>query len=203
MNIPDISNGPIFGAGYMPYFYQSGKFLVYNLPHTGLKSSYFGTPGGYDFTSDIVPKSSRPRGQTVEDIVRSGYFAVPKSESETAIIFDKNRTAKLGLDGMISQIRQRYENYEQNIYQIDQNICYAISSQFAVESARGGVRISSQEAYSLNKRLTELYLEQLHERNDLWRDISRLKLLLPEQAQNYLSSYRKVSILEDTESDTP
>ena len=55
-----------------------------------------GTSTGYDFTSDIVPKSSRPRGLTVEDIVSRGYFPIPKSEPETAIISDKKQTSGLG-----------------------------------------------------------------------------------------------------------
>ena len=121
----DISKGPVFEGGYMPYFYQSGKFLLYDIPHKGPKSGYFDRIRGYDFTSDIVPKRQWPKQSTVEDIILKGYFAVPKSEPEIAIISDNNHTAKLGLDGVISQIRQRYENYHENIYRLDQNICYA------------------------------------------------------------------------------
>jgi hypothetical protein len=201
MNTPDISRGPIFDSGYMPYFYQSGKFLLYDISHIGSKSSYFGTSTGYDFTSDIVPKSNRSRGQTVEDIVRNGYFAIPESESETAIISDKKQTSALGLGDIINQVRQRYEIYEKNIYQIELGKCYTISSQLAVESSRGGVCMNSKEAYSLNKNLQELYEQQRNERTKLWQDISRLKLALPEQAQQYLSAYRKVSILEGSEGD--
>lgn len=201
MNTPDISSGPVFDSGYMPYFYQSGRFLLYDIPHRGLESIYFSTSTGYDFTSDIVPKSSRPRGQTVEDIVRSGYFAIPKSEPETAIISDKKQTSALGLGDIIGQVRQRYEIYEKNIYQIELGKCYALNSMFAIEAERGGVRLSSREAYSMNKSLREFYEQQRDERVRLWQDVSRLKLALPEQAQQYLSAYRKVSILEGSEGD--
>ncbi len=43
--------------------------------------------------------------------------------------------------------------------------------------------------------MNELYMEQRAERVNLWRYVSRLRLQLPETAQQYLSAYRKVSIL--------
>ena len=197
-----LAKGPLFEGGYVPYFYQSGKFLLYDVPHKAPKSLYFSTSGDYDFTSDIVPKSSKPRGQTIEDIVRSGYFAIPNSEPETAIISDKKQTSGIGLGDIISQVRQRYQVYEKSIYEIEIGKCYAISSALAIESERGGVALNSKEMYGLNKSIQEFYQQQRNERTKLWQDISRLKLALPEQAQQYLSAYRKVSILEDLESDT-
>ena len=195
-----ISQGPVFDAGYMPYFYQSGKFLLYEVPHKGSDSGKFSQNSSYDFTSDIVPKTTDwPKTPTVEDIVKQGYFAIPKSEPEIAIISDKNHTARLGLGDIIEQIRGRYIIYEKNMYQIEMTKCYAVSSQMAVESARGGVRTSSKEAYGLTKTIGELYLQQCQERRGLWADISRLKQTLPELAQSYLSSYRKLSILEEGE----
>jgi len=198
-----LTKGPVFDGTYVPYFYQSGKFLSYHLPHRGPTSAYFGTSTGYDFTSDIVHKSSRPRGLTVEDIVSRGYFPIPKAEPETAIISDRKQTSGLGLGDIISQVRRRYEIYERNIYQIELGKCYTISSQLSMESSRGGVCMSSKEAYSLNKNLQELYAQQRDERVRLWQDVSRLKQSLPEQAQQYLAAYRKVSILEDDKGDEP
>ena len=201
MNTQNISNGHLFDSGYLPYFYQSGKFLSYGIPHRGPKSTYFGTSTGYDFTSDLVPKISRPSRPTVEDIVSRGYFPIPQSEPETALISDKKETSALGLGDIISQVRQRYEIYSQNIYQIELGKCYTISSQLAVESSRGGVCMNSKEAYGLNKNLQDLYLQQRVEKVKLWQDISKLKQSLPEQAQLYLSAYRKVSIIEDNKGD--
>ena len=192
-----MAKSPVFNAGYVPYFYQSGKFMAYGLPHRGPKSAYFSTSTGYDFTSDIVPKSTWPRQTTVEDIINSGYFPISKSEPETAIISDKKQTSGLGLSDIISQVRQRYQIYERNNYQIEMGKCYALNSTFYIEAMRGGLPQNSREAYSLTKSLRELYEQQRDERCRLWSDVSKLKLLLPEQAQNYLSSYRKVSILED------
>ena len=121
-----LAKGPVFDGTYVPYFYQSGKFLSYDIPHRGPKSPYFGTSTGYDFASDIVPNISRTRGPTVEDIINNGYFPIPKSEPETAIISDKKQTSGLGLGGIINQVRQRYEIYERNIYQIELGKCYTI-----------------------------------------------------------------------------
>jgi len=201
MNTPDISNGHLLDSGYLPYFYQSGKFLSYDIPHRTPKSIDFGTSTGYDFTSDIVPKNNRLRAPTVEDIVNRGYFPIPKSEPETALISDKKQTSALGLGDIINQVRQRYEIYERNIYQIELGKCYTISSQLAVESSRGGVCMNSKEAYGLNKNLQDLYQQQRDERVRLWQDVSKLKQNLPEQAQHYLSAYRKVAILEDNTGD--
>jgi len=198
MNIPDISNGPVFDSGYTPYFYQSGKFLAYDISQRSSKSTYFGTSGGYDFTSDLVPKKQTwPKTQTVEDIISSGYFPIPKSEPETAIISDKKNTSGLGLSDIISQVRKRYQIYEQNIYEIEMGKCYALNSTFYIEAMRGGIPQNSREAYSLTKSLRELYEQERDERVKLWQDVSKLKQALPEQAQQYLTSYRKVSILED------
>jgi len=198
MNIPDISNGPVFDSGYTPYFYQSGKFLAYDIPQRSSKSTYFGTSTGYDFTSDLVPKKQTwPKTQTVEDIVQRGYFPIPKSEPETAIISDKKNTSGLGLSDIISQVRKRYQIYEQNIYEIEMGKCYALNSTFYIEAMRGGIPQNSREAYSLTKSLRKLYEQERDERVRLWQDVSKLKQALPEQAQQYSTAYRKVSILED------
>jgi hypothetical protein len=198
----ELSNGPVFGTGYVPYFYQSGRFLADGLPsQTTPKSNLDRTIGSYDFTSDLTEKRTFPRPQTVEDILQHGYLAIPKSEPETALISDRKDISKLGLSDIISQIRQRHEIYENNMYQIELGKCYTISSQLAVESSRGGVSMSSKEADGLNKNISEFYEQQRDERTRLWADVSKLKLLLPEQAQSYLSSYRKMSILEDIKGD--
>jgi len=69
-------------------------------------------------------------------------------------------------------------------------------------ASRGGVWFNSREVYGLSKRQFEVDLQKQEERLALWSDISKLKQLLPEQAQNYLSAYRKMAILEDTGGDS-
>ena len=187
---------------YVIYFYESGLSDQYRQRQKGLLTrSNYGPTVGYDFSSDLLSRRPWPPAQTVEDIVRSGYFAIPEGEPETAIISDKKCTSWLGLDDIIGQIRHRYEVHQQNTYELEVSKCSAINSIYLHEAYHGPV--NSKIEYSVNKRLDKLYIEQRDERVNLWRDISRLKLQLPETAQQYLSAYRKVSILEDTEGDTP
>ncbi len=192
---------PHLGPEYVPYFYASGRFISYELPHVGAREARFVPAGSYDFTSDLFQRRGYPVPQTVDHVIRRGYLAIPKSEPETAIITDKKDTSRLGLDDVIGQIRRRYEVYDRNIYEIEQGKCYLISSAYAIESARGGVTLNSKEMYGLNKNISEFYQQQRNERVNLWRDVSRLRLQLPENAQQYLSAYRKVSILEDEQGD--
>jgi hypothetical protein len=155
----------------------------------------------YDFTSDLTGKARFPRYPTVEQIVANGYFAAAKTDPVEALISDRKQTSWLGLDDIIGQIRHRYEVYETNTYEIETSKCSAINSFYAHEAYHGPP--DSKIDYSVSKRLDKLYESQREERMNLWRDVSKLKLLLPEKAQEYLSSYRKVSILEDTEGDAP
>ena len=192
---------PHFGPGYVPYFYASGRFLSYDLPGMRTSLTALSAPASYDFTSDLVQRRGYPVPQTVDQVIHRGYLATPKSEPETALITDKKHTSQLGLDDVISQIRRRYEVYDKNVYEIELGKCYAVSSAHAIESARGGITLNSKEMYGLNKTISEFYQQQRNERINLWRDVSRLRLQLPENAQQYLSAYRKVSILEDDNGD--
>ena len=118
-----------------------------------------------------------------------------------AVITDKKHTSWLGLDDVIGQIRNRLEVYEQNMYELELAKCAAINAGYTHEAWHGP--IDSRIEYSVNKRLDKLYKDQREERTNLWRDISRLRLSLPENAQQYLTAYRKVSILEDSKGDGP
>lgn len=200
MNPNQTLGRPHFGPGYVPYFYAAGRFTLYGLPrpHAPLEVRFVPT-ASYDFTSDLVKRHAYPVPQTVEQVIQTGYLAVPKSEPETAIITDKEHTARFGLDDVIGQIRKRYEVYEQNMYELDLSKCEAINCLYRHEGYHGPT--DSKIEYSVSKRMNDLYMEQRAERVNLWRDVSRLRLQLPENAQQYLSAYRKVSILEDNKGD--
>jgi hypothetical protein len=103
------------------------------------------------------------------------------------------------LDDVIAQIRNRHDLYQQNMYELELAKCSVINSFYQHEAHHGPS--DSKVEYSMNKRLDELYADQRKERTDVWRDVSRLRLQLPENAQQYLSAYRKVSILEDDKGD--
>jgi len=194
------TNMPGMDAGYVPYFYASGLFQLYNQPRPNVPArTYLVSSAGYDFTSDLHQRRAHPVGPSVEDVINRGYLSVPQSEPETAIISDKKHTSWLGLDDVIHQIRHRVELYQRSTYEIEQAKCTAMNNMYEHEAYIGPA--DSRVRYAVNKRVSDLYSEQREERVNLWRDISKLKQLLPEHAQNYLSSYRKMAILYDTGGD--
>ena len=197
-----LTGKPHFGPEYVPYFYASGRFVSYPLPQENVSGEVRYSPSArYDFTSDLLVRRAYPIPQTVEDVIYRGYFAIPKSDPETAIISDKKHTSLLGLDDVIGQIRNRQDLYQKNIYELELAKCAVINSLYKHEAYHGPA--DSKVEYTVGKRLDELYADQREERMNLWRDVSKLRLILPENAQQYLSAYRKVSILEDDKGDGP
>ena len=190
-------------AGYMPYFYESGRFLVYPLPSRNVpgQASYH-TPASYDFSSDRAPVRHLGGIQTVEQVIEKGYFAVPQGDPVTAIIADKKHTSRFGLDDVIRQIRGRYELFDQNMQELEESVCAAHNSVFRQEADQG-TPANQRQQYSADKRIQEIYEQQRAERVNLWRDVSRLRLALPENAQQYLTAHRKVSALESHRGDGP
>jgi len=116
---------------YVIYFYESGLSRQYQQRQKSpLAAINYGPAASYDFSSDLSVRRSWPMPQTVEDIVRNGYFSIPKGEPETAIISDRKNTSWLGLDDVIGQIRNRYEVYESNTYDLEVAKCAAIKTVF-------------------------------------------------------------------------
>ena len=74
-------------------------------------------------------------------------------------------------------------------------------------------RIYASEAYNgppsdkqfetLHRRIQDLYQQQREERVNMWRDVSRLRLGLPETIQQYLGAHRKLGLLNDPLGDVP
>ncbi len=197
-----ISNSPDFAGGYVPYFYQSGKFLNYDLPQQIKPGSSTNGYSSYDFSNDlsIWPPAKKP--QTVEQIITHGYFSFPGGAPETAIISDKKQTSRLGLEDTIRQVRNRHELYQRNMYELNQGVCEADNAIFRQVAAQS-CPADNRQQYSASKMVQGLYEQMRLERVSLWKDISRLKQSLPEVAQNYLSASRKVAILEDDKGDAP
>jgi hypothetical protein len=187
---------------YVVYFYESGLSRQYlQRPKDMLAKLSYGPLPLYDFSSDLSGRRAWPKRQTVEDVIRSGYLSVPQAQPETALISDKSHTAWLGLDDVISQIRQRYQVYQTNLYEIEISKCSVINSLYTHEAWHGPS--DSKTEYSVNKRLDRLYQQQRDERIELWRDVSKLRVLLPENAQEYLGASRKLALLEDPRGDEP
>jgi hypothetical protein len=157
----------------------------------------------YDFTSDLIQPRRFPNPQTVEQVIERGYLAVPPGDPAAAMISDRKNTSWLGLDDLIGQIRKRYEIFDRNLYEMQLSKCAAANALFSMEADRGSVPADSKERYALDKRLQQIYQEEREERVTLWQDVSRLRLSMAEAAQLYLSAYRKVRLLEDTQGDAP
>lgn len=189
-------NAPLSGGGYVPYFYQAGLFQVYGTPEKRERPALHAVPSTpRRFGYDSAASQSLDRTQTVEQIITDGYFAVRQGDPVTAILSDKKKTTWLGLDDIISQIRRRYEIYEQNLYELELGKCAATNALYAHWAYQGPP--NARQFYSRHKRLQELYEQERDERTRLWKDVSRLRQALPESAQAYLSSHRKLRALED------
>ena len=181
-------------GGYVPYFYQAGLYLRYGVPASNPARHGRNSPqSSYDL-SLTKPLFGRPeRSQTVEQIIASGYFSIPGGDPVTAAISDKMHTSGLGLDDVISQVRQRYEIYHRNLDEIELGKCAAMNAIYHHEAYVGPP--SSKQVYAKHKAIKDLYEQERTERTGLWKDVSRLRAELPESAQLYLAAHRKMSIL--------
>ncbi|MGD2109320.1 MAG: hypothetical protein PVI86_07995 [Phycisphaerae bacterium] len=203
MNPINAYISPLSAGRYVPHLYGFRQLHGYEHPLKRSRPlSSNAKYAAYDFSVDVAAAPHNDGPQTVEQVIAQGYFAVPDSEPEIAIIHDKKRTAWLGLDDVIAQIRQRYDLLEENLADIEQRKCDAINALFTWE-VQYRWPSSAKEQYVLGKRLQALYADQRTERVAAWRDIARLRQSLPEVAQQYLSAFRKLTVLEDTRGDDP
>jgi hypothetical protein len=200
MNPNEPSNLPAFGGGYVPYFYQRGLHELYRLSGRQVPSrdGERSDSGRESFSLEArLPGFDRP--ETVEQIIAHGYFAMSHEDPVTAILSDKQHTTRLALDDAIAQIRQRYEIYEQNLYQIELGKCAAMNAVYAHIAYQGPP--TSKQMYARHKAFQGLYEQERLERTELWKDVSRLRGLIPESAQLYLAASRKRSILGEAGED--
>lgn len=190
------TNTPYAIPTYEPYFYQSGIRMPYASRHGySLHSMRKTASMPYEFAENLPATRRREGLQTVEQIIQHGYLSVPQADPTMAIIGDKAFTSSLGLDDVITQIRRRYEIYGRNMYQIDLSVCSAVNTIYHHEAYVGPGTASSKQHYAKHKAIQDLYEEKRLERVNLWKDVSRLRTLLPENAQAYLATHRKLAIL--------
>ena len=199
----DITYTLATGGDYVPYFYQSGLHALY--PSLARQSGPRDRPLTPTFglsPAEAAVWQGLREPQTVEQIIARGYFAVPYADPTTALIGDRKHTSWLGLDDMIRQIHGRLEIYRQNMDELDQSVCEADNAVFRQEADQG-CPADARQRYSANKLIQTIYEQKRAERVNLWRDVSRVRTELPEAAQQYLSSYRKLSILSDIQGESP
>ena len=196
-NTPSLTSAPT--GAEKPKNYKFERYLLDRYLRKPQSSLYRPTPHTSSdfFRSDPVGRDDEGP-QTVEQLISRGYFAVPRMAPETAGIHDRKFSSWLGLDDIIGQIRHREELYKKNMLEMEWGKCYAFN-----ELARQG-RPATPEAYILyGKRMQDLQSEQRAERITFWRDVSRIRERLPESAQQYLSAFRKVQILDDDGGEGP
>lgn len=131
--------------------------------------------------------------QTVEDIVARGYLVISGGDPATALVTDRTDTSRLALEDAISQIRARYALHRQAMYQLQQARLAASNEMHTWEAERGS--LDTGQLAAVHAALQDLYRQERLEDLNLWRDISRLRSELPEAAREYLSAYRRHSLL--------
>ena len=135
------------------------------------------------------PHSDSP--QTVEDLLHDGYFAPPAGEPEVAMIQDRKLGAGMALGDLIGQAQQRVAIYEQNRYDLLRAECDAFN-----ELAREGWPARPEQHALYERRMQDLASERRMERVHLWRDLSRLRLGIPEAVGGYLQAHRTEQLLD-------
>ncbi|RKY10142.1 MAG: hypothetical protein DRP56_01595 [Planctomycetota bacterium] len=197
MDISNQQSGRLPQGQYIPYFYESGLFQRYDKPPKTTPFRGYFVSSGYQFSSESPSGLNPDQPQTVEQIIYQGYLSIPTGDPVTAMITDKKHTAWLGLDDAIAQIRQRYDIYEQNIEMLEENKCQSMNVFLAHYDKVKPMSVDDRIYYSLNKNIQKLYAQQMDERINLWRDVSRIKQSLPESAQLYLAAVRKTSVMNE------
>jgi hypothetical protein len=200
MNQDNTPNPASFALAHLPsYYYLYGRAS----PHAdeALNALYAKNEPQYqvfDFSSDRSSAGLDKPPHSVEQLLTHGYFAVPKGEPELSILQDRKQTSWLSLDDVLSQIHQRTAIYEQNMLELEWAKCYAFN-----ELARQGWPATPEQYATYNRRLQDLHSDQRAERTTFWKDVSNLRRALPENVQQYLSTYRKLEILDESRGDAP
>ena len=88
-----------------------------------------------------------------------------------------------------------------NMEELSESVCEVHNGMFRQLADHGTLVANQRQQYAVTKAVQKVYEMQREERVNLWRDVSRLKLGLPETAQEYLAAYRKVALLKETEGD--
>jgi len=197
MYLSDTQNGPSGDLKYVSHIYRYEHPFRYQMREKVSPNYPIISNSGYHFLSDNYSCVNPEQPQTVEQIVEKGYFAVPPGDSITAVVSDKKHSSRIGLDDLIGQIRQRYQIYDQNIYELKQSECSALNVFHRHVCWYDGIGGTDRQYYSLNKRLQTIYQMKRDERVRLWQDISRLKEKVSGKILDYLAAYRKMAVLDD------
>ncbi len=142
-----------------------------------------------------IPTPNTPNGkrQSINEIIKDGELALQKTEPTLALLTDRQHTTWLGLDDLIDQLRSRFTLHRQTIAGIEYAKVAATNEFYALGLQNGPPNVP--QVFALHDRLQSFYQEGREEKVRFWRDVSRLRQVMPEAVQLYLSAYRKAAIL--------
>jgi len=146
-----------------------------------------------------IPTPNTPAGtpngkrQSINEIIKDGELALQKTEPTLALLTDRQHTTWLGLDDLIDQLRSRFTLHRQTLAGIEYAKVAATNEFYALGLQNGPPDVP--QVFALHDRLQSFYQEGREEKVRFWRDVSRLRQVMPEAVQLYLSAYRKAAIL--------
>lgn len=108
------------------------------------------------------------------------------------IFADKRKTSYLALEDIVTQIRRRYQIYDSNIRVLEYSKIKLREHFYQCPQQLGFWQPGQKEM--LTEQMNQLYQKQLDEKVSLWKDVSKLKLMLPQSLNDYLTIKRKSDI---------
>ena len=139
------------------------------------------------------PGTPHGKPQSINEIIKDGELALQQTEPTLALLSDRQHTTWLGLDDLIDQLRSRFTLHRQTIAGIEYAKVAATNEFYALGLQNGPPNVP--QVFALHDRLQSFYQEGREEKVRFWRDVSRLRQVMPEAVQLYLSAYRKAAIL--------
>lgn len=142
-----------------------------------------------------LPVNSMPykvQNDSVDDLVRTGDLKHLNIYDQNDLFADRRKTSYLALDNIVTQIRRRYEIYDSNIRVLEYSKI-KLTEHFYQWPQQFGFWPPGQREM-LSEQMNQLYQKQLDEKVSLWKDVSKLKLMLPQSLNDYLAIKRKSDI---------
>ena len=137
---------------------------------------------------------SRPAGTgvTVDDLVTDRRLPRRRIDPALASLADRRQTAWMGLDDLIPQARARADLYRQHLIELDYE---EIAIRNASRRCPRPIGWEPHEDPEVLRDLQAIDDQRRRERVDFWRDMSRIRLMMPESASAYLGASRRLDLL--------
>ncbi|MFW6061185.1 MAG: hypothetical protein ACOC93_00095 [Planctomycetota bacterium] len=157
---------------------------------------------GLEYAASGLPAESRGRYATspvtVDYVLTYGRMARPHSDPMLAGLYDRKNISSMVLDDLIQQAHSRIELYRRHLSELDdQEIALRNASRRCLRPPGW----EPQDDPEILRDLQNIDDQRRRERLDFWRDMSRLRLMVPESAEAYLGASRRLAAL--TQQDSP